>query len=122
MRAILASMAMLALGACSSSPTAVACTEEARPGIIVRVVSEPDGSPAASGAVLTLEDGDFHQVVDQTIDGLILYGATERPGTYDVTVARAGFHSWIRSDVEVELTPSGCHVVTVELEASLSPL
>ena len=111
------------LAGCTGGPTAVGCTEEARPGIIVSVRNDATGAPAAEGAILTLTDGSFRQTVDETtIRGLVLFGAVERPGVYDVAVDKDGFEEWRREGVTVGLTPDGCHVVTVELEARLEPL
>jgi hypothetical protein len=124
MRAIHLVMACaVVLAGCSSDPPAgIVCTEEARPGIVVHVRAEPDGAPAADGAVLRIHEGSFVQVVDQTIDGLTLFGATERKGVYLVTIAKEGFETWSRNDVIVEQTADGCHVITVQLEARLQPL
>lgn len=121
MRALLLLLASLAgLSACSTDPIGVICTEEARPGIVVDVRDAGTGEPAAEGAVLTLSDPPFVQVVDQTtVQGLVLFGAVERPGTYDVMIEKAGFETWTREDVEVSLTPDECHVETVHLEARL---
>ena len=118
---VLASAVVLA-GCSSNLPTDIACTAEARAGIIVHVRAESDGAPSADGAVMRIREGSFVQVVDQTIDGLTLFGATERKGVYVVSVEKAGFETWARNDVRVEQTADGCHVITVQLEARLQRL
>ncbi|HSM59749.1 MAG TPA: hypothetical protein VK849_03085 [Longimicrobiales bacterium] len=93
------------------------CTEELRPGITVDVVEADTGVPAADGATLTLRDGDWVESTTYAYLGTTFAGAYERAGTYDVAVARAGYHTWIRAGVRVGA--DACHVHTVRLDAAL---
>jgi hypothetical protein len=54
-------------------------------------------------------------------DTLILYGGTQT-GTYNVTVQRAGYHTWTRAGVSASQTGLCGNVVTVNLTALLQPL
>jgi hypothetical protein len=48
------------------------------------------------------------------------FGVADRPGTYIVTVAAAGYRSWRREGIVVASSP-GCHVTPVALAALLQP-
>ena len=111
-----------ACAACRDSATApvVTCTEIAMAGIVVEVTSAATGGPLGDGSVMTLRDGSYSETVD-LVSGNALLGAWERPGTYDVSVARAGFDTWTRNGVVVEESDDGCHVVQVVLQAALQP-
>ena len=112
---------LTACAACRDSATApVACTEIAMAGIVVEVTSAATGGPLGDGSVMTLRDGSYVETVD-LVSGNALLGAWERPGTYDVAVARDGFQTWTRNGVLVEEDDDGCHVVQVVLQAALQP-
>ena len=107
--------------ACRDSVTApVACTEIAMAGIVVEVTSAATGNALGGGSVMTLRDGSYVETVD-LVSGNALLGAWERPGTYEVSITRAGFRTWTRSGVRVVEEDDGCHVVQVVLQAALQP-
>ncbi len=111
-----ACMLGLALSACGD-PVELVCTEELRPGIIVDVLEEGTGLPAADGATLTVHDGDYDESSTEAYEGRTMAGAWERAGTYDVAVAKPGYHTWVRTGVVVRADE--CHVITVHLEVGL---
>ncbi len=98
----------------------MACTEEAKPGIIAEVRNAMGGEALAEGSTLTLWDGDYVEVVDQPMDSLRLAGAWDRPGVYDVRVGREGWAPWRVIGIEVET--DACHVTPVVLDAFLIEL
>jgi len=106
----------LAVSACDSTEP-IFCTEEYRAGINVEVVDAVSGSGLADGATLTIREGDYVESWTDAFGGTTLSGAWERAGTYDVTVARDGYHTWIRTGVVV--TEDECHVQAVALRAEL---
>ncbi len=92
------------------------------PGIVVEVRDMLTNDPIASGAVGTLQDGNYQETMQpykapQDSALLSLQGAIERPGTYDVLVQEPGYRDWSMTHVTVHFV--GCDVVTVYLEADL---
>ncbi len=69
---------------------------------------------------MTLRDGDYVETTSESFDGRTMVGAIERAGTYIITVAREGYHSWVLTDVEV--TEDECHVDPVLLLAELEAI
>lgn len=104
----------LALGACDD-PAGLACTAEAVFGISVTVL-DGSGAPAAEGAEGTLVDGTYEETL-AVLGPSSMAGAVERPGTYDVAVAKAGYRTWSAQNITV--TAGECHVTPVTLEANL---
>ena len=105
---------------CDGSTDPVMCTKELRFGIQMEVVNAESGNPSAAGATMTLNEGAYFESTVGTEDNSMLIGAPERAGTYIVTVARSGYHTWIQTDVVV--TADECHVQTVSLRAELEPI
>lgn len=100
------------------SDDGAACTEEARPSVLVSVV---DGEGDA------IEDADVRYSVDGAtsiecsfISAEIGYSCgVEDPGGITVNIDAAGFVS-AEETVTVELTEDECHVVTEELTVTLA--
>ena len=82
------------------------------------------GCDGSTGPVMctkmTLNEGAYFESTVGIEDNSMLIGAPERAGTYIVTVARSGYHTWIQTDVVV--TADECHVQTVSLRAELEPI
>lgn len=104
--------------ACSEDP--VRCTGSFAYGISVQVQDSVSGAAAATGARLVLREGAYVEIADQPLGGVSLSGAGERPGVYSVTVEKAGYHDWTRTNVRV--TADECHVQGVSLTARLQPM
>lgn len=106
-------------GACN--PFIGACTQELRPGLVVEVRDAGTGAPAADGARLIARDGDYVETVEgPPVPGMtFLQAAGERAGKYTVTIQKAGYQDWTRSNIWVR--DDGCHVSTARLEARLQP-
>lgn len=110
--------ALLALGACSSSPSdPIVCDASARAGITVTIKDAETMEPLATSARGVVRDGAY-------VDSLVLVGADtraaafERAGTYSVEVRLAGYQSFNTSGVRV--TSGTCHVNAVVVPALLS--
>lgn len=106
--------------ACGGSTDPIVCTEQFVFGLTVQVVDSVTGTAQATGSTLTLIEGTYVESTTDSFDGLTLAGAGERPGTYLVSVARAGYHTWTVADVEV--TADECHVIPVSMLAELQPI
>ena len=114
---------LIAAVACSGSTSPV-CTQEFRPGLVVYVKDSLTRAGVASGASLVVREGSYKDSVaamnsgpDQ--DNSPLSAAGERSGTYQVTVLKPGYATWLQSNVRV--TSNVCHVNTVTLTALLQP-
>ncbi|MBT5045162.1 MAG: carboxypeptidase regulatory-like domain-containing protein, partial [Gemmatimonadales bacterium] len=47
-------------------------------------------------------------------------GAWERAGTYEVSIAREGYHTWMQSGLVVN--EDDCHVIPVNLDVALEAI
>jgi hypothetical protein len=116
--ALLAGAASLALGACSVVP--LTCTDEARPTLSVEVRDARTGVPAAQGARGVIREGTYSDSLRAVTETLLVAENTfERPGTYDVTVEKAGYLAWTERGVVV--TADACHVRSRTITARLEP-
>ena len=114
---------IFAFGACDvldSQP--VLCTGNFVWGLHVTVQDSATGAPSASGAQLIAHDGVYADSSSfppnrPDLDNQPLVGAGEREGTYTVTVRKAGFVDWERTNVVV--SADECHVRPVALTARL---
>jgi hypothetical protein len=100
------------------------CTEEARAAIVLEIRNAVTAAPLADSSTALVTDGSFSdtlQLCGQTssLEWLSRCGPFERPGTYNVVVARPGYQSWSRAGVRV--THDDCHVQTVTLQVRLEP-
>lgn len=93
------------------------CTAEARFALTVAVSNGLTGEPVFD-ALVTARDGSFVDSV-RTADRATVGLAPERPGTYDVTVQKAGFLTFERRGIEVQADE--CHVITERVDAELIP-
>ena len=111
------SILISALG-CSASLSPV-CTQEARPAVAVYVKDSVTNAGTASGASLVVREGSYEDSVAAPVgmDNSPLGAAVERAGTYQVTVTKTGYATWVKSNVRV--TKDLCHVNTVTLTALL---
>jgi hypothetical protein len=102
----------------------VDCDTGIAPAIVVEVRNANTGEPAAAGALGTVRDGTYMDSLYQySFAGAVplsLAGADERPGTYTVTIEKAGYETWTVTGVTVG--DSNCHVETVNLTAELAPI
>ena len=109
----------VALAGCVSFGTESSmCTDEARPGLSIEVRDSVSGAGLAEGTLAIARAGAYADTLSGV--GAHVWGAHERPGTYDVSLSRPGFRTWIVSDVRVE--QDACHVITERLVARLQPL
>jgi hypothetical protein len=99
------------------------CDASAKPGIHIRIVDAHTNLPAAAGATVTITDGDYVEVevvsADPAENDRVIGAAYERPGTYQITVAKAGYLMATLSGVVV--TDGDCHVRTRFVTVAIAP-
>jgi len=96
-----------ALSGCS--PANVVCPQIAAPAILLEVREAGTGAPAANGAKGAVQDGayvDSLRVVGwlgtpSPETELLMAAAFDRPGTYSITLEKAGYQTWIRAGIVV---------------------
>jgi hypothetical protein len=123
----LGSMALLLVSSCggSSDNEPVVCTASIEPGIRIQVTDSASGNPISCGASAVVTAGTYSERVDNPsgpdcFDTAMLVAVLERPGTYVVTVSKAGYLDFAVNDVVV--TAGVCHVNTVTVEARMSSM
>ena len=109
-----------------SAPTPVPrlCTDILISGLAVEVRDAGTGLPAAYNATGTIIDGSYKETLEGGMTttpetALLLVGAWERAGIYDVTVEKPWYRTW--SMAHVAVLADECHVQTVHLQANLEP-
>lgn len=119
---------LFALAGCDELPLG-GCPGWERHGIEIEVRDARTGVPAAHGATGWVKDGSYTDVLQVSgwtgsppdpSNALVLSGAMERRGRYDVVVRKAGYQEWRRSGVRVG--GNSCGVEPVRLRAELVPL
>jgi hypothetical protein len=111
MRLVLVLVAALGLPACSNH-----CTDQAVFGIVVRLTAQTGGA-AITGADVEAVEGSYVEKLVDNGDGTY-DGATERAGTYTVTINASGYMPLTVQPVEVK--PGDCHVVTKTVDVQLT--
>lgn len=108
-------------------PPVTFCNFVGYPAISVSVRDAATDAPIGAGSTLVLVDGSFVDSVtvpegalSQNAMPLMTPRSMERRGRYQVTVRRAGYQDWRRSDVLVR--EGDCHVFTMHLIARLQAL
>ena len=118
------SLVICAIGCSGSASSTSPCTHEFRPGVNVFVKDSLTNAGVASGASLVVREGSFKDSVAfpsgrPDLNDYNLAAAGERAGTYQITVSKPGYATWVQSNVRV--TKNVCHVNTVTLTALLQP-
>jgi hypothetical protein len=111
---------VLGLGGCESPAEPVVCTTIAVQAITLTVVDGVSGQRVCD-ATVTVVDGSFSQVLPPfpgSATECTYSGPTERAGTYEVRVSRAGYQPATERNVRV--TADECHVMPVRLTVTLS--
>ena len=103
--------------ACSLVTDSTVCDARADPALTVDVRDSLDNGFVGQGARVIARDGEFADTAESAYGERPAELALERPGTYLVTVDRAGYRLWSRSDVRV--SSNECGVRTVGLRARL---
>lgn len=105
------------LGGCSQQ-SAAPCTDILLHAITVEIRDAETNAPAAQYATLVVRNGAYADSATTTAPAaLMLSAAPGRPGTYDVTVRKAGYQEWNAENVRVG--GGRCHVDPVHLQARL---
>ena len=105
---------------CSDDVAAPMCTTEFVYGLSVEVRDAQSGAPAASGATITIRDGQYVEDLERVPgpqSALVAIGAGERPGTYNLTVEKPGYQTREQSGIVV--TANECHVIPVSVKVEL---
>ena len=109
---------LLTVGACGTTEP-IFCTEEARAGINVTITDALSGNALTAGSTLTIREGDYVERSTEAF-GNTMVGAWERAGTYEVSIAREGYHTWMQSGLVVN--EDDCHVIPVNLDVALEAI
>jgi hypothetical protein len=101
-----------------------ACPANIVVGHIVGVRDSVTGVAAGRGAFVGAREGAYSELLQFLgdvipTDSLTFVGATERAGTYLITVTKAGYLTWVRTGVRV--VADECHVHPVTVEVRLQP-
>jgi hypothetical protein len=113
-------LASLVVVGCADSDL-VACTEEARPGLVVTVRDSVVGAAVYQNVRVVARNGVYADTATESLLQSGIYSlAYERAGTYTVSVEHPSYAVWQRSGVTV--TADQCHVETVALLARLQLL
>lgn len=111
---------LTALASCYEGPgEPIFCTEEARPGLILRVFEAGTLDPVIEGLEGALVDGAYQEELAVLGSDNVLFGATEREGVYSATVRASGYEDWQQSGILV--TADECHVITRDLTVTVAP-
>jgi hypothetical protein len=101
------------------------CPGVSIPGIQVEVRDAATGQPAALGALGTARSHDTTYSLEGPTgapDTLLMVGAWNRAGTFDVSINKQGYAPWNAFNVLVESTGGACPFpITVDLQADLQP-
>ena len=113
----------LGLAACGTGPGA--CTLDIIPAITVRALAAGTGENVTHGAQGSVSEGTYVDSlrpaqIDIAQRVLLLSGADERPGTYDLFVERDGYQAVSLGGLEAR--PGECHVKTVEVNVTMVPI
>ena len=111
--------AVLGLAGCESPADPVVCTAIAVQAITLTVL-DGASSQRICDATVTVADGSFSEVL-RPFPGATdctYSGPTERAGTYEVRVTKAGYAPATQSNVRV--TADECHVIPVRLTMTLN--
>ena len=102
------------------------CVSAGAPGLVVEVVAATSGTPL-DGAAGEVRDGEFSATLtassgSDAASGSTLSAAIDRPGTYTVSVWRAGYARWGANGVTIVPASGGCSTAhPVRLVATLQP-
>lgn len=110
------------LSGCESLGLGRACTDEPVAGIMLTVVDSASGEQLEFGEVTVLvRDGTYRDSVSIPESGApaVFLLASDRPGTYEVSVTADEYEDWASGSVVV--VEDACHVRTVEVLARLQP-
>jgi len=119
-RLVGAAAVVFGLVGCESPSEPVICTTIAVQAITLTVVDGVSGQRVCD-ATVTAVDGSFSQVLPPfpgSAPDCTYSGPTERAGTYELRVSRAGYQPAIERNVRV--TADQCHVMPVRLTVTLN--
>lgn len=103
---------------CTQEDDGIVCTMEARAGLNVTVSLKNNAFTTPEEITVTAVDGDFSEVL-MNIDAnkAEFFGVFERPGTYIITVSKAGYGTFTSEPITV--TSDECHVIGEKVDVIL---
>jgi Carboxypeptidase regulatory-like domain len=116
----LVALAALGVAGCGDEPNPVICTAIAVSALTVTVLDAATNTPICDAEVV-VTDGGFREtlpVFPGSGADCRYSGPFERPGTYEVTVRRAGYPTAAQSGIRV--TSDECHVIGVPVTVRLT--
>lgn len=126
MRRSIAILMLLILGACDGEMNGIACTEEARSSITLKILDSVTSQPLEEATITYTVDGGNETVTtctdaEEFVDDCGLFPiAYEVVGTFDITVSSASYTDRTRSTI-ITKTSDGCHVVGKILTFNMTP-
>jgi hypothetical protein len=104
---------ILSLAACKGDK-GIICTEEARTGLQVRVISESTFESVTEGISVVAIEGDFQEELELVPGSTDFTGLIERAGTYTIIVSGPEFIPVTLGNVVIQRDE--CHVITEFLQ------
>ena len=107
---------------CDDNEEPYSCTNNVAPALTIEIIDKETGDYIACNARAVIEDNGFSEEVTSLDYGgcdnsLILQGAYERGGVYNVHIYKEGYLDW--SIYNIPVTENKCHVNTVHIIAAL---
>jgi len=94
------------------------CTTEVVAGLEI-LVTDAQNVPVIEGITVTATDGDYIEKLEPRAITKVFTGASERAGTYVITITGDGYEPYTSEAITVEA--DRCHVVTQKATIKLSP-
>ncbi len=111
---------MATLGCSNDDDNQRYCTEEFVFGLVVTVKNAETGAELQEGVTVVAADGSYSETLQLGYSGASTFiGAGERRGNYILTVAKAGFETYVSQPVTVNADE--CHVITERITVELQP-
>ena len=117
----LACMPFLISTSCNNDDAAIICTLEAKAGLNITVKDAATNAVLSDGVTVIAQDGSYTETL-QSFSGddiFSFFGATERKGTYIITVSKQGYQTFTSEPIVV--TADVCHVIPQDLTVNLQP-
>lgn len=112
---------VLVAGAVSSvacGPTTVSCTTEARASFVVHVEDAKTSSAICDARVTASDASQTWTLHTYGPPDCSYTGVYEQPGTFQITVSKAGYQE---DKTTVVVNSDTCHVITKDVSVKLSP-
>lgn len=113
---------ILLSGCDESKSDDISCPTVTTPAITISVIDQKTSNSVSCGVTILIEDTNYSEELtnpqSQTCDdNLVLSGALDREGIYNVHVYKEGYLDW--SQYNIVVTTGTCSVRTIHIEALL---